>query len=85
MVVAGGSDVFAGSAYDDPPGMLTGLGLDDTMGGAGGAFATSAAMAAVERHDTWSAAPVELAYNIYSNTGIGDPIDYTTSSRRPGF
>jgi hypothetical protein len=78
LSMSGGADVLAALGFYGPPGVLTAAGRNDTAALLGG-MATTAALAATERHDV-SAGGVGsgLEYHIYSNTGIGDPIDYST-------
>jgi hypothetical protein len=49
----------------------------DIFAGSTPPFACSAAMAVTERRDSFGGSNVGVLYAIYSNTGIGDPIDYT--------
>jgi hypothetical protein len=74
-LLAGGSDTFAGAAFHGPPGVVTGHGRNDVLA-ASGSVGFHATMAVTERHDVFLSGAGPVSYNIYSNTGVGDPINY---------
>jgi hypothetical protein len=50
-----------------------------------GTFATSASMGITEGHDSFMVFSSGVEYHIYSNTGVGDPINYTTAIATTGL
>jgi hypothetical protein len=78
LSAAGQSDTFAGGGVYDPFGILTGHGRGDAFGGLGG-LATTAVMAAVERHDSLIGGSSQTEYHIYSNTNGSFPTGYATA------
>jgi hypothetical protein len=70
-------DIFAGRGGPVVTAALAATEQHDTFAGSSGA--TRAVLAAAERHDTFAGFDTGLEYQIYSNSGVGDPIDYTTA------
>ena len=77
MAVMEGHDALAATGYSDPPGNMAVTEAHDALAGSG-TFATSASLGITEGHDTTAGFSSDLVYHIYSNTGVGDPIDYST-------
>jgi hypothetical protein len=80
----GAGDVLAATGFYDPSGSIAGIGRRDTFAGFGG-FSTTASMAAAERRDSLAGFSSRLEYQIYTNTGVGDPIDYLVPEATTGL
>lgn len=70
-------DLFTGGTSGATVASLSGHEGHDLLAGLGG-LASSGHIAATERHDAFLSIQSGLYYNIYSNTGIDDPINYAT-------
>ena len=65
---------------------MTGSGSElHDAGALGGSFSTSASMGPTEGHDVPAGFSSTLEYHVYSNTGAGDPINYTTAIATTGL
>jgi hypothetical protein len=78
------ADVLAATGFYDPSGSLAGIGRRDTFAGFGG-FSTTASLAAAERRDSLAGYSSRLEYQIYTNTRVGDPIDYLVPEATTGL
>jgi hypothetical protein len=83
--LTGSSDALSALGFYGPPGGLSGGGRSDAFAGLGGMTA-SATLGLTERHDACAAfSGSGLEYHIYANSGIGDPIDYSTPIATTGL
>jgi hypothetical protein len=69
-------DIFAGAGVPSPTAFIAGLEAHDVFAGSSSLNA-SAHLGVVEGHDVSFGGQDGVWYHIYSNNGIGDPIDYT--------
>ncbi len=83
-LLAGGTDTFAASGFYGPDAAMAVTGGTDTFAGVA-AFSTSASMGVTEGHDALDGFESYIEYHVYSNTGIGDPINYTSAIATTGL
>ena len=76
-LIAGGADVFAGLGFYGPSAVLGPTESHDVFSGSS-ALAAAAVLGGLGGADRLAGFESDLLYNVYSNTGIADPINYNS-------